>query len=142
MPVILPFRRLRQEEYQEFKASLKYIVSSKSVWAMNETLFQRQMNSNHKGPWIQRRREPLLIESGLDCVHISTHTCRDQGAKAVLATSWLQMVLAHFSMAAVRTPRQFTLCYYFTSGVLTLNSSCVAVRLPRCQPYKSILVPL
>lgn len=28
MPVILPFRRLRQEEYQEFKASLVYILKT------------------------------------------------------------------------------------------------------------------
>jgi len=98
MPVILPFRRLRQKEYREFKASLKYIVSSKSVWAVNETLFQKHMNSNNRGPWIQRRREPLLIESGLDCVHVSTHAYvqgpRSQdGALSVLAADGLGSVL-------------------------------------------------
>lgn len=41
MLVMPPFRRLRQEEYQEFKASLKYTVSSKSEWAVNETPIQK-----------------------------------------------------------------------------------------------------
>jgi hypothetical protein len=42
-PVIPALGRLRQENH-EFEASLGYIPSSRSTWAVNKTLSQKQTN--------------------------------------------------------------------------------------------------
>lgn len=59
-----------------FKASLNYIVSSKSVWVVSRRCFR----NNKKAPRFRGGERALLIESGLDQEPVCTCRCAgDQG---------------------------------------------------------------
>jgi hypothetical protein len=44
MPLIPEFRQTRQEDFQEFKASLGYMGSSRSSWMIEQDLVSNKQN--------------------------------------------------------------------------------------------------